>query len=58
MTRANQYARRRLINRHLWLPNKIANRTISAQSLASGLSKALVWFHRLEKITALIDFSR
>lgn len=41
----------RLFNRHLWLPNKIATRTISAQSLANGLSKALVWFHRLEKIT-------
>lgn len=41
----------RLFNRHLWLPDKIANRIISAQSLASGLSKALVWFHRLEKIT-------
>ncbi len=41
----------RLFNRHLWLPGKIANRTISVQTLASGLSKALVWFHRLEKIT-------
>lgn len=41
----------RLFNRHLWLPGKIANRTISSQSLANGLSKALVWFHRLEKIT-------
>jgi len=41
----------RLLNRHLWLPVKIARRTIPAEKLVTGLNKALVWFHRLEKFS-------
>lgn len=41
----------RLLSRHLWLPKKIANHTISAEKLTNGLSKAIVWFHRLEKFS-------
>lgn len=41
----------RLFQRHLWLPEKIARRTISAEKLAAGLKRALPWFHRFEKIS-------
>lgn len=41
----------RLLNRHLWLPKKIANHTIAAEKLVDGMCKALVWFHRLEKFS-------
>jgi hypothetical protein len=41
----------RLFKRHLWLPGKIAWRTIAAEKLVAGLRKALPWFHRLEKIS-------
>lgn len=41
----------RLFKRHLWLPGKIAGRTIAAETLTAGLMKALPWFHRLEKIS-------
>lgn len=41
----------RLFARRLWLPNRIANRKISAEKLRLGFQRALVWFHRLEKIS-------
>lgn len=41
----------RLFQRKLWLPKKIANRLLSTERLASGLNRAMVWFHRLEKIS-------
>ena len=41
----------RLFSRKLWLPQKIANRKISSEKLRAGFQRALVWFHRLEKIT-------
>jgi hypothetical protein len=41
----------RLINRKLWLPRKIANRTIASEKLAVVLNRALLWFRRLEKIS-------
>lgn len=41
----------RLFNRKLWFPEKIANRTISAEKLTKVLERALVWFHRFEKIS-------
>ena len=41
----------RLFNRHLWLPKRIAERTIAAEKLVDGLNKALVWFQRMEKIS-------
>ncbi|MEN4012571.1 MAG: exopolysaccharide biosynthesis protein [Chloroflexota bacterium] len=41
----------RLFSRKLWLPEKIARRTISAGKLAPVLNRALIWFRRLEKIS-------
>ena len=41
----------RLFARKLWLPKKIATRKISAEKLRAGFNRALVWFHRLEKIS-------
>ena len=41
----------RLFNRKLWLPRQIANRKLSAQKLRDGFTRALVWFHKLEKIS-------
>lgn len=41
----------RLFNRKLWFPEKIANRTISAEKLIKVLERALVWFGRFEKIS-------
>lgn len=41
----------RLFNRKLWLPRKIADRKLSAQKLREGFTRALVWFHKLEKIS-------
>jgi hypothetical protein len=41
----------RLFARKLWLPKAIATRKISAEKLRAGFSRALVWFHRLEKIS-------
>lgn len=41
----------RLFKRHLWIPGKIARRTIASEKLVAGLTKSLAWFHRLEKIS-------
>jgi len=41
----------RLIGRKIWLPEKIANRTIAAEKLSTVLNRALLWFRRLEKIS-------
>lgn len=41
----------RLFNRKLWLPKRIADRKLSAQKLREGFTRALVWFHKLEKIS-------
>lgn len=41
----------RLFSRKLWLPERIARRTISASKLTTVLNRALVWFRRLEKIS-------
>lgn len=41
----------RLFARKLWLPNAIANRKLNAVKLREGFKRALIWFHRLEKIS-------
>jgi hypothetical protein len=41
----------RLLARKLWLPERIANRKISAEKLRAGFQRALAWFYRLEKIS-------
>ena len=41
----------RLFKRKLWLPEKIAKRTLSSDKLVVSLKNALKWFDRLEKIS-------
>jgi len=41
----------RLLSRQLWLPAKIGQRRLPAAKLAVGFTKALHWFHRLEKVS-------
>ncbi|HSV86105.1 MAG TPA: exopolysaccharide biosynthesis protein [Levilinea sp.] len=41
----------RLIDRKLWLPRRIANRTISSDRLIQVFNRALIWFRRLEKLS-------
>ena len=41
----------RLLNRKLWLPPQIANRTIAAKKLTMVLNRALVWFRRFERFS-------
>lgn len=41
----------RLFARKLWLPTKIAERKLSSEKLRAGFNRALIWFHRLEKIS-------
>lgn len=41
----------RLFARKLWLPKPIATRKISSEKLRAAFTRALVWFHRLEKIS-------
>ncbi len=48
----------RLFSRRLWLPKKIANRQLSAEKLRQAFTRALVWLHRLEKISQPHRMSR
>lgn len=41
----------RLFNRKLWLPNRIADRTIASQKLTVVLNRAIIWFKRLERFS-------
>ncbi len=41
----------RLFSRKLWLPDVIAKRKLSSEKLGEGFKRALIWFHRLEKIS-------
>jgi hypothetical protein len=40
-----------LLNKTLWIPNKMKNKTLSAEKLRVSLTKGLKWFHFLEKIS-------
>lgn len=40
-----------LLNRGLWLPEKIATRAIASEKLTGVLNRALVWFRRFERIS-------
>jgi len=40
-----------LLARKLWLPGFIAHRKLSAARLREGLGRALVWIHRLERLS-------
>lgn len=41
----------RLFNRNLWLPNSFEKRIVSTDSLRAALIRALIWFHRLERVS-------
>lgn len=40
-----------LFKKQLWLPERIANRTISSERLSPVLNRALIWFRRFEKFS-------
>ncbi len=40
-----------LLNRRLWLPEKIATRAIASEKLTGVLNRALIWFRRFERIS-------
>jgi len=41
----------RLFGRKLWLPKSFRNRIVSTDKLRIALERALVWFHRLERMS-------
>ena len=41
----------RLFGRSLWLPKSFGNRIVSTDKLRVALERALVWFHRLERMS-------
>lgn len=41
----------RILGRSLWLPQRVASRTISSEKLSAALSQGAKWLHRLEKIS-------
>jgi hypothetical protein len=41
----------RLLNRPLWLPDKLKRRPVSTQKLRSGMQRGLKWFGRIEKFS-------
>lgn len=41
----------RLFARHLWLPKFIAERKLSSPKLAEAFRRAIVWLHRVEKVS-------
>lgn len=47
-----------LFARHLWLPKFIAHRRLSSSKLADGFRRAIVWLHRVEKLSKPHRLSR
>ncbi len=41
----------RLVNRPLWLPEKLKRRPVSTEKLRSGMSRGMTWFRRLERVS-------
>lgn len=41
----------RLLNRPLWLPEKIKRRPVSTEKLRAGMQRGLKWFRRLERLS-------
>ncbi len=41
----------RLFGKKLWLPKSFRNRTVSTPKLRAALERALIWFHRLERLS-------
>jgi hypothetical protein len=40
-----------LLARKLWLPGVVAHRKLSTQKLREGFERALIWIHRLERVS-------
>jgi hypothetical protein len=41
----------RLVNRPLWLPDRLKRRPVSSEKLRAGMAKGMHWFKRLERIS-------
>ncbi|MEA2463110.1 MAG: hypothetical protein QOJ98_857, partial [Acidobacteriota bacterium] len=41
----------RLVNRPLWLPDRLKQRPVSSEKLRAGMARGMKWFHRLERIS-------
>ena len=41
----------RLFSRKLWLPKTVTERKFSSEKLSEGLKRAMIWFHRLERVS-------
>ena len=41
----------RLFGRNLWLPKSFESRSVATDKLRVALNRALVWFHRLERVS-------
>jgi hypothetical protein len=41
----------RLFSRNLWLPKSFQNRVVSTDKLRPALNRALIWLHRLERVS-------
>lgn len=41
----------RLVNRPLWLPDKLKHRSVSSDKLRSGMQRGMKWFRRLEHVS-------
>jgi hypothetical protein len=41
----------RLLGRNLWLPERIAQRMLSADKLRTKLNLGIIWLHRLERVS-------
>lgn len=41
----------RLVNRPLWLPDRLKRRPVSSAKLRLGMEKGMLWFRRLERVS-------
>ncbi|MDB5771207.1 MAG: hypothetical protein V7606_3838 [Burkholderiales bacterium] len=41
----------RLFGRNLWLPKSFQNRVVASDKLRAALNRALIWLHRLERVS-------
>ncbi|HYK03401.1 MAG TPA: exopolysaccharide biosynthesis protein [Thermoanaerobaculia bacterium] len=41
----------RLVNRPLWLPEKLKRRPVSSEKLRAGMARGMHWFKRLERVS-------
>ncbi len=41
----------RLVNRPVWLPEKLKRRPVSSEKLRAGMARGMKWFQRLERVS-------